>query len=114
MKERQVGGYMTAEAEGRLIRKQVILSPVGVTAGAIGPNAVEQTFDVAGVLATDFSVKANPETQNAIVQTATLSLGIGYSRVAAISQIAIQYVLTGTLVATPTTSLLYTFLIYRR
>ena len=62
MQERQIGGYQIAEAEGRLIRKQVILSPAAVTAGAVGPSSAEQTFDVLGVKATDFALKGNPET----------------------------------------------------
>ncbi len=114
MKERQVGGYATAEAEGRLIRKQVILSPAPVTVAAgIGAAAVEQTFDVAGVLATDFAVKGNPETAGLIATTPPI-VAFGGVRVAALSQIAINYVLAGTLLSTPTTSILYTFLIYRR
>ena len=114
MQERQLGGYMTAEAEGRLIRKQVLISAAPVSAGTIGPNAAEQSFTIAGVLAADFAVKGNPETANPFVQTTTASLGLGYVRVNGISAIAIQYVLTGTLQVTPTTSMLYTFLIYRR
>ena len=114
MQERQLGGYQTAEAEGRLIRKQVILSPVTVTAGTVGPANAEQSFTIAGVLATDFSIKGNPETANAFVQTATASLALAGNRVSGISAIALNYVLTGTLPVTPTTSILYTFLIYRR
>ena len=115
MQERQLGGYQTAEAEGRLIRKQVILNPVAVTlTGAVIPaNVNEQTFTIAGVLATDFAVKGNPE-------TAAPGIGgvggvvIGGVRVSGISAIAINYVLPGTAAGTPTTALLYTFLIYRR
>ena len=113
MQERQTGGYQTAEAEGVLIRKQVILSPAAVTAGAVGPSSAEQTFDVLGTLATDFAVKGNPET---VVPggTGAVGIGIGTVRVAALSQIAINYMVPGTAVTTPTTGLLYTFLIYRR
>ena len=110
MQERQTGGYLTAEAMGRLIRKQVILTPAAITVGTVGPVANEQTFDVLGVKATDFALKGNPET----VIPGVAPLGIAGVRVAAISQIAINYINVGSAVITPTTGLLYTFLIYRR
>ena len=114
MQERQLGGYMNAEAEGRLIRKQVILSPVAVTVGAgIGSNNAEQTFTIAGVLAADFAVKGNPETAGLIATTPPI-VALGGVRVSGISAIAVNYILAGTLLSTPTTSILYTFLIYRR
>ena len=112
MKERQVGGYQTAEAEmGKLIRKQVILTPAAITVGTVGPVSNEQTFTIAGVLAADFAVKGNPET---VMSGGTQVLGIGFVRVSGISAIAINYMAPGSIVITPTTGLLYTFLIYRR
>ena len=111
MQERQLGGYQSAEAEGRLIRKQVILTPAALTVGTVGPATTEQTFTIAGVLAADFAVKGNPET---VAPGGAQILGLGAVRVSGISAIAITYMAPGSVVITPTTGLLYTFLIYRR
>ena len=101
MPDREVGGYansMGLAGPGSTIREiDVIISPAAGTLSA----AVEQTFTVPGVLATDRAIAVTPTSNPAFGTSAGT---YGAPRVSAISIVSVPFVCAGTSAAQPTTS----------
>jgi hypothetical protein len=99
--DRETGGYTTSmglAGPGATLREiDVSISPAVGTLSA----AVEQTFTVPGVLATDRCIAVTP-TSNPAFGTSAGSFGA--PRVSAISIVSVPFVNAGTSAAQPTTS----------
>ena len=108
MPDRELGGYHNANVTtggGTSLREiDLIISPAAATASA----AVEQTFTVPGLLATDRVWSATPTTSPAF---GTSAGSIGIPRQSAISTVSIPFANAGTSGAQPTTSATYALLV---
>lgn len=89
-----------------VIRFQPTLSPAGIAAAASG-NQAEQALTVAGLLTSDVILSVNKPANQA-------NLGIsGFRAYSAASQIAINFVISGTTSITPTASEIYQIIVLR-